>query len=138
MSEAKINEILESRRKAAPASAENAGKFYSILNGEGLAGNFLEFQFRNGMRTAFNYNDLQWYSWDPESGSLDLEFGGIMVTIKGRGLYEELFRAIKERKAAWIKEADSPEMQDHDGNSAFIEEITILPPDNFAGESQEA
>jgi hypothetical protein len=27
-------------------------------------------------------------------------------------------------------------MQDHEGNSAFIGEITILPPDNFAEEAQ--
>jgi hypothetical protein len=136
MSDAAINKILEERRKASAEPAESAGKFYSILGGEGLAGNFLEFQFRNGLRTCFNYNDLQWYSWDPDSGYLDLEFGGIMVTIKGRGLYEELFQAIKHRKAAWVKEADAPDMQDHEGNAAFVEEITILPPKEFGGDGK--
>jgi hypothetical protein len=138
MSENAVDRLMRSRSQgASPASAPAAeeGRFFSVLMADGLVENFLELQFRNGLRSCFNYSDLQWFSWDPESGALDLEFGGFLITIKGRGLYEVLFQGIKSRRVAWIKEADS-EMQDHAGNEAFVEEITIIPPKDFAEESE--
>ena len=137
MSEHAIDRILKDRKSGAgEAPAEAANKFYSVLNADGLVENFLELQFRNGVRTGFSYSDLQWFSWDPEAGCIDLEFGGFLITIKGRGLYPDLFQAIKNRRVAWVREADS-EMQDHDGNESFIEEITILPPKEFGEGAEE-
>lgn len=133
-----IKKILESRQqKAAPPVAvqDENDKFYSILIGDGLLENYLEFRFRAGMRTCFNYNELAWFNLDPESGTLDLEFGGYLITLKGRGLGERLFDGIKQKRVAWIKEADV-EMQDHAGNKIFIEEILITPPSS--GDEEEA
>jgi hypothetical protein len=138
MSESAVDRLMKTRPQGsatAAAAEEEGGRFFSVLRAEGLVENFLELQFRNGLRSCFNYSDLQWFSWDPESGSLDLEFGGFLITIKGRGLYEGLFKGIKDRRVAWIKEADS-EMQDHAGNDAFIEEITIIPPKEFSDEPE--
>jgi len=39
---------------------------------------------------------------------------------------DELFDGIKKKRVVWIKEADS-EMQDHEGNKVFIEEISFEP-----------
>lgn len=132
-----VDRLMKSRAQAVPGTPvpPEAGKFFSILQADGLVENFLELQFRNGLRSCFNYSDLQWFSWDPESCCLDLEFGGFLITIKGRGLYEGLFKGVKDRRVAWIKEADSPDMQDHAGNEAFVAEITIIPPKEFAEES---
>ena len=131
-----IDRILKERQRSGTAAAsDDANKFFSVLNADGLVENFLELQFRNGVRTCFNYSDLQWFAWDPEAHCLDLEFGGFLITIKGRGLYAGLFQGIKNRRVAWIREADS-EMQDHDGNESFVEEITILPPKDFTGETE--
>ena len=132
----KIDEILK-QRQAAEKPAElkpDADKFYSILIGEGLQDNFLELQFRNGLQTCFNYTDLLWFNHDPESGCIDLEIGGFLITIKGRGL-RPLFQAIKNKRVGWVKEADSG-LQDHKDNDCFIEEISIVPPKGFAEETQ--
>lgn len=117
-----VDRILGEKRQAA-----GGDKFYSVLLGEGLQEHFLEFQFRIGLRTCFSYTDLLWFNYDPEAGCVDLEFGGYLVTIKGRGLSPSLFNGIKQKRVAWIKEADS-EAQDHPGNDIFIEAITISPP----------
>ena len=88
---------------------------------------FLERRLRSGLRTAFAYSDIVFLVYDPESGSLDVDFGGYLVTVKGRGLGERVFDALKKKRGVWLKEADT-EMQDHKGNEMFIEEITISPP----------
>lgn len=135
MSDSAVDRVMKGRKPAEGGAASGeADKFFSIMGGDGLAENFLELQFRNGLRTAFSYTDLQWFSWDPDAPCMDLEFGGFLITIKGRGLYPTLFQAIKNRRVAWVKEADS-EMQDHDGNDAFVAEITIIAPKGFTEES---
>lgn len=135
---ADIDEILKKHRATAEPEpqAEDGDKFFSVLVGDGLEENFLELQLRNGMRTCFSYSDLMWFNLDPEAGCLDLEFGGFLVTIKGRGLAPKLFNGIKGKRVAWVKEADSPDMQDHHSNPTFIGEITITPPKDGA-EGQE-
>lgn len=143
MGQDSIDKVLESRRQATtaamppPTPAVEEDKFFSIMVGEGLQEYFLEFQFRIGLKNCFSYTDLQWFSWDPEAGCLDLEFGAIMVTLKGRGLGDRLFHGIKQKRVAWVKESDS-EMQDHKGNEAFIESITITAQSEPAGEEPPA
>ena len=134
----KIDEILKARQAAEkPAELTPDGdKFFSILIGEGMQENFLELQFRNGLQTCFSYTDLIWFNHDPESGCIDLAFGGFLVTIKGRGL-QPIFTGIKQKRVAWVKEADS-EMQDHKDNDSFVEEIVITPPKDFTPEAEEA
>ena len=126
MGQDSIDKVLAARRETAPPAAEvEADKFYSILQGEGLQEHFLELKIRDGLRICLSYTDLMWFSFDPEGPKIDLEFGGIFVTIKGRGLGEALFNGIKQKRVAWIKEADT-EMQDHKDNKLYIEEITFI------------
>jgi hypothetical protein len=132
----KIDEILLKRQEEQAPSQAAADKFFSILNVEGMQENFLELQFKNGLQTCFNYNDLLWFNHDPESGCIDLEFGGFLITVKGRGL-RPVFSGIKSKRVAWIKEADT-EMQDHKDNETFVEEITITPPKGFTEEEPAA
>lgn len=136
-----IQRILEERRRGASvpaqadsAQAEEVDKFYSILVGDAIEELFLELRFNTGMRTCFAYNDLSWFNCDPESGMIDLEFSGYLVTIKGRGLGDRLFDGLKRKRVSWVKERDV-EMQDHAGNKVFIEAISITPPST--GESEE-
>jgi hypothetical protein len=135
----KIDEILQQRQaKEAQASAsvsdetEASSKFYSVMIGEGMQENFLELRFSNGLCTCFSNTDLMWFNHDPESSCLDLAFGGFLITIKGRGLLP-LFRAIKQKRVAWVQEADS-DMEDHPDNECFIEEIGVTPPKDFIDE----
>jgi hypothetical protein len=126
MSQDSIDKVLSKKKEAPEEAAEGDGdKFYSVLLGEGLQEHYLELKQRDGLRICLSYTDLMWFSYDPEGPKIDLEFGGIFVTIKGRGLGEALFNGIKQKRVAWIKEADT-EMQDHPGNKMFIEEITFL------------
>jgi hypothetical protein len=121
-----IDKVLAAKREASPPQADSDGdKFYSILQGDGLQEHFLELKIRDGLRVCLSYTDLMWFSYDPEGPKIDLEFGGIFVTIKGRGLGEALFNGIKQKRVAWIKEKDT-EMQDHRENKVFIEEITFI------------
>jgi len=121
-----IDKVLAAKREASPPAADSDGdKFYSILQGEGLQEHFLELKIRDGLRVCLSYTDLMWFSYDPEGPKIDLEFGGIFVTIKGRGLGEALFNGIKQKRVAWIKEKDT-EMQDHRENKVFIEEISFI------------
>jgi len=121
-----IDKVLAAKREASPPAADGDGdKFYSILQGEGLHEHFLELKIRDGLRVCLSYTDLMWFSYDPEGPKIDLEFGGIFVTIKGRGLGEALFNGIKQKRVAWIKEKDT-EMQDHRENKVFIEEISFI------------
>ncbi len=134
----RISEILESRRKhekQPDPDGEAAGdKFYSVLRGEGLFEQFLELQFSNGMQSAFSYGDLHWFNHDPDAGCMDCQFGEFLITIRGRGL-KRIFQGIKGKRIAWIKEADST-MEDHPGNECYIEEILVIPPEGFEGETE--
>ena len=127
----RIDEILKQRQQPAAEPETKGDKFYSVLLADGLQENFLELQFRNGLQTCFSYSDLLWFSHDPEAGCIDLEFGGFLITIKGRGL-RTLFAGVKNKRVAWVKEADS-ELQDHEENESFVEGITITPPSDFSG-----
>jgi hypothetical protein len=129
-----IDKLLASRRSAEQPAREQ-DKFYSVISGDGLEEKFIELQYRIGIRTCFAYGDLSWFNYDPEAGCIDLEFGGYLVTVKGRNLYPALFHAIKGKRVAWIKEADT-ELQDHEGNELYIAEITVTPPEGFAGEEE--
>lgn len=138
--QSKIDDIIKQRQAAVeqPAEAPEADKFFSVLLGEGMQEHFLELQFRNGLQTCFSYTDLLWFNHDPEAGCIDLEFGGFLVTIKGRGL-RPIFMGVKNKRVAWVKEADS-ELQDHKENESYVEEISITPPKGFAegeGEPEE-
>lgn len=132
--QSKIDEILKQRQGAAEAAPEEpeADKFFSVLLGEGMQENFLELQFRNGLQTCFSYTDLLWFNHDPEAGVIDLEFGGFLITVKGRGL-KPIFYGVKNKRVAWVKEADSG-LQDHKDNECYVEEISITPPKGFAEE----
>jgi hypothetical protein len=128
MAQDSIDRVLASKQPATTAEpAEEGDQFYSKLVGEGVTEHFLELRFRTGMRTCFSYSDLIWFNYDPEGGFMDLEFGGYLVTVKGRGLGDALFNGVRQKRVAWVKEADV-EMQDHPGNKLFIQEITITPP----------
>ncbi len=128
-----IERVLASRREAVPPPAEDEGeKFFSILQGD-LQEHYLELKLRDGLRICLSYTDLMWFSLDPEGPKIDLEFGGIFVTIKGHGLGEALFNGIKQKRVAWIKEADTA-MQNHSGNKVFIEEITFVTKTEEAAE----
>ncbi len=155
-----IDKVLQSRRAAAEAAAATqapsptpassaetteAGfaapqevegdKFFSILLGENGQEHFLELQFRDGLRTCFSYTDLQWFNYDP-AGTIDLEFGGFLITVEGRGLGGRLWSGLKQKRVGWIREADTPR-QDHSGNETFIDRIILTPP-KAEGEAAES
>lgn len=139
MAQETIDKILESRRQSAQTAEETTpgeDKFFSILVGEVVTEHFLELKFRVGMRSCFSYDDLLWFNYDPDGGTLDLEFGGYFITIKGRGLGDRLFQGIKQKRVTWVQESEN-EMQDHPGNKVYISEITIVPPDSPAVEEAE-
>lgn len=137
-----VDKILESRRAASGAGAAAAvispeeDKFSLILAGDRMEEHFLELRFRNGLKVCFGYSDLIFITYDPNPGSLDLDFGGYLVTVTGRNLGGRVFDGIKHKRLVWLKEADS-EMQDHKENELFIAGITITPPGG-ADESQAA
>ena len=120
---------------APPDAAKEGDNFYSALLGEGLHEDFLELRFRIGVRSCFSYSDLSLFSYDPDAGCIDLNFGSFLVIVKGRGLGDRLFNALKQKRVAWIKEADV-EMEDHPGNPTFIEEITIVQADSDTQEEE--
>ncbi len=129
-----IDDILKKRQAAQPVAEteEDGDKLYSVLIGEANQENFLELRFQNGLQTCFSYSDLLWFNHDPEAGCIDLECGGFLITVKGRGL-RPIFNGIKNKRVAWIKEADS-DLQDHDGLKTYIKEISITPPKGFTEE----
>jgi hypothetical protein len=133
-----IDRVLESRKPAAvtPSTDEQTDKFYSALLGEGLQEHFLELKLRDGLQVCLSYTDLAFFSYDPEGPKIDLEFGTIFVTIKGRGLGGALFNAIKQKRVAWIREADT-EMQDNPSNKVFIEEIAFVVNQDAASDKAE-
>ena len=140
MAQDSIDKILEAKRLAEkqaekPAETKEADKFYSILVGEGNQENYLEFKMRDGLCVCLSYTDLSWFSYDPEVPSIELEFGVSFATIKGRGLGGSLWNGIKQKRVAWVKEADT-KMQDHPGNELFIEEITFLTKKDEAASAE--
>jgi hypothetical protein len=129
-----VDKVRQSRMQAAAANTQSEpaeDKFFSILVGEVVTEHFLVLRFRSGMKTCFSYDDLLWFNYEPQSGTIDLEIGGYLITVKGRGLGDRLFQGIRQKRVAWLQEADV-EMQDHSGNAVFIEEITITPPESSA------
>ena len=135
MSESAIDKILGRANAHAPEPVvqEDTTKFYSLLIGEGNQEHFLEFRFRSGGISCFSYSDLQWFHYDPEEGCIDMEFGGIMVVIRGRGLSGRLFQGIRQKRLTWLKESDS-DMEDHKDNDAFVSSITITAPQSLTNE----
>lgn len=135
----KIDEILRSRNPVTPAAEESDAqedKFFSVLIGEAIEENFMELRFRDGSKTCFPYQSLTWFNFSPEEG-IDLDFNGYMVSIKGRGFDPKLWNGIKQKRVAWVKEADV-ELQDNKANEAFVSEITITPPETSEeGEPEE-
>lgn len=130
-----IDKILEAKRQAASPQTETEkqeDKFFSVLGGEGVHEDFLELRMRTGNLVCFSYSDLLWFNYDPQAGCIDLEIGGFLINIKGRGLVPKLWQGIKSKRVAWIKEADT-EMQDHKDNESFIEGILITPPNTGEG-----
>ncbi len=128
MAQDSIDKVLGARKPAAEVVAEGEGdKFYSIMVGEGTEEHYLELKLRDGIRICLSYTDLAWFSYDPDGPTINLEFGVLFATIKGRGLGDALFNGIKQKRVAWVKEADT-EMQDHKGNKVFIEEISVALP----------
>lgn len=131
-----IDRIIQERnagKTPPPAAAAPAGdgdKFFSVLLGDAMAESFMELRFSNGLKSAFAYSDLSIINHDPEQGSIDLFFGSFLITVKGRGL-EPIYEAAKLKRLAWVKEADSA-LEDHKGNTSFVEEIVITPPEEFA------
>ena len=140
MGHSAVDKILESRRplggSEAAAPASEGDKFSLILVGDNMEESFLELRLRSGLRTAFAYSDIVFLVYDPDSGSLDVDFGGYLVTVRGRGLGERVFDALKKKRVVWLKEADT-EMQDHKGNELYIGGITITPP-SAANENEAA
>ncbi len=138
-----IDKVLASRSQASASASAAAGpaaegnEFFGILVGEGEQEHFLELRFNIGLKTCFSYTDLQFFNYDPEEGTLILEFGVYLVTLKGRGLGERLFNGIRRKRIAWVKEADT-KMQDHKGNETFIEEILLTPPKEEGAEEPTA
>lgn len=128
-----VDKVLENRRLQAQATPpavpnqEEGDKFYSILGGDVVDDPFLELKFRDGLKLCLPYRDIVWLSYDPEkTPNIKIDFGSTTICIKGRGLDGELFEGLKHKRVVWIKEADS-EMQDHDKNKVFIDDIGFEP-----------
>jgi hypothetical protein len=139
MEQNSIDKVLERRRQEAqplPAKEAEGDKFYSILGGDVVDDPFLEFRFRDGFKLCLPYRDVIWISYHPKEPEIKLDFGTVAISIKGRGLGDELFDGIKQKRVVWIKEADS-EMQDHDKNKVFIEEISFEPEEKEAAPAGE-
>lgn len=130
-----IDSIIQKQKQKQEEQAEKTGlTFFQTSRIEGADESFLEIRFRTGIKTAFSYPSLAWFNLDPAEGMLDLGFAGFVVTLYGRGL-TELFQAIKNKKVAWVREADEG-MQDIDEFTVFISEITITPPSSFGAEEE--
>ena len=135
-----IDDILAKRRqtdKPPPEAEAQEDKFFSILVGDGAQENFLELQFRDGLRLCLAYGDLTWFHFMPDESCIDMEFGGFLISVKGTGLSSRLFQGLKQKRVAWIKEADS-ELQAGAANTTFIEEITVVPPKGFTDEAEQS
>ena len=130
----KIDSILEERRKQLDQQRADPNVFYQTSRVDGADDTFLELRFRNGIQTAFAYQNLAWFNYDPSASVIDMEFTGFVVSIEGRGL-TDLFQAIKSRRVGWVRESDT-EMQDSEQITVFIKDITITPPEDFGTEEE--
>lgn len=135
MAKQSIDDILAARTNDSETNTD-PNKFFSNLTTEGYQENFLEIRFRDGLRSCFAYADLNWFNYDPEEGTLDLEFSGFLISLIGRGLGGKLFHSIKSKRAAWVKEADS-DFQDNPDNEIYVEKILISPPEGFGGSEED-
>lgn len=142
MAQETIDDIIKRKQQEKAASetpatqpeATQPDKFFSILVGDSMQENFLEIQTKDGLRTCFPYSAIMWMVYNPE-GAIHIEFTGFWVYISGRGLVPKLFDGLKQKRVAWIKEADH-ELQDHKENEIYISSITITPPKDFADEEE--
>lgn len=104
---------------------EEATRFYQLIRVDNTE-HFLELRFRDGIRCAFAYDKMFWFNYAPDASGMELDFMGTTVVVTGRGL-SELIQPLKSRRISWLKEADT-DLQDHEGNTVFINEIYIIPP----------
>ncbi len=131
-----IDDILGNRPQQTAATPEAGDdKFFGIKVGEGVDEHFLEIRFKDGARLCVSYSELSWFTYDSKQGLLELDFWSSTIHIKGRGLGGRLFDGIRQKRLAWVKEADS-EMQDHPGNDVFIQEISFPPPEEEGSGSE--
>lgn len=129
-----IDDIL-GKNQPPEEAPETESKFFSILVGEGVAEHYLELRFKDGTRICVSYDELSWFAYDPENGKIDLDFGTGTVQLLGRGLGDRLFNGIRQKRVAWIKEADS-EMEDHPKNETYISAIEIPQPEKDSSEKE--
>ncbi len=129
-----VKRILDERRPTGEVAHQQATEqprqedcnFFSILLGDGVAEDFLEFKMKNGTRVCFSYSSLLWFNFNPDAGCIDLQFDSVLVTIMGKGLDRKLWQGIKRKKVVWVREADS-EGEDTDENEVYISEILVTP-----------
>ncbi|MEM9281826.1 MAG: hypothetical protein AAGA96_08370 [Verrucomicrobiota bacterium] len=133
MAHGKIADIIEERQRRSQDEEVVEEKFFSAPGGEQK---FLAINFRDGQRAGFSYSDLVWVSYDPENSSLDLEFNGFLVQLKGRGLSPRLFDGFLEKAVKWVREVDS-DFVDSDEFTTVIDEIVIIPPEGVQDEAEE-
>lgn len=102
----------------------DGSEFFLVLRGEGVSEGFLEFRFRNGAQLCLPYDSILWFNYSPDLARIEMDFGGYVVSINGRGLVPKLYDSIKARRVAWIREADT-EMQDSKDFDCYIESIIL-------------
>lgn len=118
-----IGRILESRR-ASGEGATGGDRFHGLLMGDGLTPAYLDVRLRSGARLGLDYASLDWFYYDPEANSLELEFGTVALSVRGRGL-APLYEGFIRKRVEWMKEADS-DMQDHKENPMYISDIVVI------------
>lgn len=119
-----IGKILASRQPAATEADAKGDKFYGVLLGEGVAPAFVDIRLRSGCRLGIDYSNLDWLFYDPEAKTIELEFGSVSLSVRGRGL-AKLYESFLKRRVEWVKEADS-EMQDHKENETYVSDIVVI------------
>lgn len=128
------NNTLDAILASGKQSEDPGSRFYQLMRVDN-AEHFLELRFRDGIKTAFAYDKLNWVNFAPAQSMLDMDFMGTMVSLEGRGL-TDLFQALKSKKISWIKEADT-DLEDNDTNTVFVKQIVITPPaEDFKDESR--
>lgn len=119
-----IGKILASRQPAGAEGEQKGDKFYGLLLGDGVAPAFLDVRLRSGGRLGIDYTNLDWLYYDPEAGTIELEFGSVALSVRGRGL-AKIYESFLRRRVEWIKEADS-ELQDSKENETYISDIVVI------------
>ena len=72
---------------------------------------------------------MNWFSFDPGDGIVDLEFGEFLITIEGTGLLA-VFEAVKARRLAWVRELGNEIKGDE---KVIVSVIRINPPSTESG-----